>query len=69
MPVQQDATLVLEFLDAVDELMAQEDFERDPWRAWLQEVVAERLQQAIQDATETNFRPIGVWSMLAKSLA
>jgi hypothetical protein len=69
MPAGPDADLVLEYLDAVDELMVQDQFEREPWRAQLQAWVAERMERATQDCSETNYRPLVIWAMLARSLA
>lgn len=67
-PAGEDVSIALDYLSAVDELMLEEEFGPGDWRKRLRQFVASRLDEALSAATETNWRPIALWNMLARSL-
>lgn len=69
MPVEEDASDVVSFLDEVDEVIGLESFDSGRSVERLRRFVAEKFEAALANANATNYRSVIVWQMLARSLS
>ena len=68
MPVDEDLDNVVSFLDEVDSVLQDEQFDASQSSERLRRFVARKLDSALVLVGQGSYRPVVIWSMLARSL-